>query len=189
MSSEPTLASTTQLVERARSGEASARDALYRRYLPLLTQWARGRLPRYGRDIVETDDLVQVTLLRSLKRLDDFESQRPGAFLAYLRTILMNNVRDEMRARARRPQRSSILESLPATQPSSVEQEVGRETLEAYERALTKLPEEKRHAVLMRVEFEMSYDDIAAELEKPSANAARMTVSRALADLADLMES
>ncbi len=187
MSSDAELSTTTQLVARVRAGESSARDALYRRYLPLLTQWARGRLPRYARDIAETDDLVQVTLLRSLKRLEAFESQRPGAFLSYLRTILMNHVRDELRARSRSPQRTRIPESLADAQPSLIEQEVGRETLDAYERALAKLPEEKRAAVLMRVEFEMTYEAIAAELDKPSANAARMVVTRALDEMAETM--
>jgi RNA polymerase sigma-70 factor (ECF subfamily) len=70
-----------------------------------------------------------------------------------------------------------------------VEQAVGRERLAAYERALAKLPEKKRNAVIMRVEFGMSFEEIATELARPSANAARMMVTRALDELATSMQS
>jgi RNA polymerase sigma-70 factor (ECF subfamily) len=82
----------------------------------------------------------------------------------------------------------SILASLPAQQLSIVEQTIGAERMAAYERALTQLPELKRNAVIMRVEFGMSFDEIAAELGRPSANAARMMVSRALSELAALIK-
>ncbi len=182
--SEPSLHSTTQLLERFQAGHESARDILLERYLPILTRWAHGRLPGYSRDLSETDDLVQITFLRALNHLEDFETSRPGAFLAYLRTILLNLVRDELRRYANRPSTESLRDSLAAPQASLVEQAVGRERLEHYERALAKLPEMKRNAVMMRVEFAMTYEEIARELERPSANAARMTVARALDELA-----
>ncbi|MEM7708525.1 MAG: sigma factor-like helix-turn-helix DNA-binding protein [Pseudomonadota bacterium] len=64
---------------------------------------------------------------------------------------------------------------------------IGSEQLAVYERALTKLPDMKRNAVIMRLEFGMTSEEIATELERPSANAARMTVSRAVDELATLM--
>lgn len=183
------LLSTTQLIERYRGGENAAADGLFARYLPILRRWARGRLPQKVRDLSETEDLLQVTFLRALSRLDDFESERPGAFLAYLRTILLNLVREEIRRSQRRPSESSLEHSLPAPQSSAVEELIGSERLAAYEAALSQLPEAKRNAVIMRVEFGMSFDEIATELERPSANAARMMVSRALDDLAALIKA
>lgn len=179
------LLSTTQLLERHRQGDAAARERLFGRFLPLLSRWARGRLPQFSRDLAETDDLVQITLMRALNRIDDFDADRPGAFVAYLRTILLNLVRDELRRTARTPTMASLAESLPAPQASQLEQAVGRERLEQYERALARLPDEKRSAVIMRVEFDMSFEEIARELERPSANAARMMVARALDEMAD----
>lgn len=181
------LANTTRLLEQLRAGDESARERLIARYLPRLRQWAHGRLPHYGRDLSETDDLVQITLLRAVNRLDDFESRRPGAFLAYLRTILMNVVREELRRRGSRPPSVSLVNSLPSDQLSVVEETVGAEMMQRYERALAKLPETKRLAVMMRVEFDMSFPEIADELEQPSANSTRMMVGRALSDLADMM--
>ncbi len=189
MSDNKTLTSTTQLLDRYRTGEESAVDDLCQRYLPILRRWARGRLPAYRRDISETEDLIQVTFLRALNRLDAFDSERPGAFLAYLRTILLNLVREELRRSSRRPESVSLIESLPSQQLSLVERAIGQERLEEYEKALAKLPELKRNAVILRVEFGMSFEEIAVELERPSANAARMTVSRALDDLATLIAS
>lgn len=178
------LTNTSTLLERHRQGDLSAREQLIERYLPRLQKWAHGRLPSYGRELSETDDLVQITFLRALKQLDHFESQRPGAFLAYLRTILINSVREELRRRKRRPNTSPLLVSMPAEGASPVEQAVGEETLEAYEAALSKLPEEKRLAVMMKVEFDLSYEEIALELNLSSANATRMMITRALAAMA-----
>jgi hypothetical protein len=58
--------STLVLLNRASGGDERARNALYSRYLPRLQRWARGRLPHKARGLVDTDDLVQDTLLRTL---------------------------------------------------------------------------------------------------------------------------
>ena len=46
--------SSARLLERALRGDHSARDALFARYLPWLRRWARGRLPRWARGVVDT---------------------------------------------------------------------------------------------------------------------------------------
>jgi RNA polymerase sigma-70 factor (ECF subfamily) len=181
------LTTTTQLVRDYRDGNQDALNTLYSRYMPLLRRWASGRLPAHGRNVSETEDLVQVAFTRAFKRLDKFESERPGAFLAYLRTILMNLIRDELRRSTARPQLLSMTHSFQDSGASIVEAAVGAETLEQYERAMLQLPEGKRHAVMMRVEFDLTYEQIAEELNLPSANATRMMISRALVELADKM--
>ena len=45
----PALETTHQLVDRIREGDHAARERLIRRYLPLLTRWAHGRLPGSAR--------------------------------------------------------------------------------------------------------------------------------------------
>ncbi len=180
------LQNTTALLKRYQGGDAGARDQLINRYLPILRRWARGRLPRYGRDLSETDDLVQVTFIRALNNLERFESTRPGAFLAYLRTILLNNVREELRKSGRQPNKQEFSDETSGP-GSVVEQVIGAELVEEYEQALEKLRPEEREPVIMRVEFGMTYPEIAAELGSPSANAVRMTISRALAKMAKVM--
>ena len=77
--------STAALLGRVRVGDRAAEDCLVRRFLPPLRRWAAGRLPVRARGMDDTDDIVQETFVCVLKRVDDFEPQRPGAFLAYLR--------------------------------------------------------------------------------------------------------
>lgn len=186
--SSPSLESTALLLDRARDGDEAARSSLLTRYLPVLHRWARGRLPSYARDLAETADLVQMTLLRALDNLDRFESQGEGAFLGYLRQILLNAVRDEVRRAARRPGHDVLPESLAGREPSALERAIGRQRLERYEAALEQLEERQRQAVVLRLEFGYSHAEIAEALDAPSANAARMIVSRALLRLAELID-
>ncbi len=137
-----TSESTVTLLERARAGDASARSALFRRFLPRLERWAHGRLPVRGREGLETDDLVQVALLRALKHAGEFEPRHEGAFLAYLRCILVNQIRDQLRRVSRRPERQGLDEQIPDRGSSPVEEAIGSETLERYERSLTELTPE-----------------------------------------------
>jgi RNA polymerase sigma-70 factor (ECF subfamily) len=55
------------------------------------------------------------------------------------------------------------------------------------ETALAKLSDDARAAVVARVELGLSYAEIATVLDKPSADAARMVVARALIRLAQEM--
>lgn len=185
---ENDVESTQVLLAGARAGDERAREELVARFLPVLQRWAHGRLPAYARGRVDTDDLVQVTLIRALNGLDRFEPRHEGAFLAYLRRIVLNSVRDEIRRSMRAPQQEEVSEALIDRGPSLLEKALGREVVENYERALAELPEAQQEAVILRVEFGYSYPEIAAALARPSANAVRMMVSRALVDLAEAME-
>lgn len=186
MSAGPGPEATAVLLDRARRGDAEARERLLARFLPLLRRWAHGRLPAPARGAVDTDDLVQVTLMKALGHLDRFEPEREGAFLAYLRRILLNQLRDELR-RAR-PAREDLSEELSDRAPSLVEQAIGRQVLERYEEALEALDERQREAVILRLEFDYSHEEVALAVGCPSANAARMLVSRALLQLAEALD-
>lgn len=179
---------TEALILRVRNGDGRARDALVRRFLPLLRQWAHGRLPRAARDLHETDDLVQLALMRALKNVGHFENEGPGSFLAYLRQILLNQVRDEMRRFSRRPPGEEINPETPDMDaPSAVERLVGAERLRAYEAALGSLPRRQQGLIVMRLELGMSYPEIAAETGG-TPDAARVMVARALVHLAKALK-
>ncbi|MBZ0270053.1 sigma-70 family RNA polymerase sigma factor, partial [bacterium] len=175
------------LLRSIREGDDRARDALVRRFLPRLTRWARGRLPASARGLVDTDDLVQVSLVKALGHLEDFEPRRDGAFLAYLRRILTNTLRDEIRRAARRPAGVEMPGELGAGSPSPLEEVIGRETLEAYERALEALPERQRTAVVLRLELGMSHQEVADTIGDATSDSARMMVKRALVEIAESM--
>src|SRR6476660_10458172 len=103
--------STFSLIERVRAGDEQALERLFARHLEPLRRWARGRLPKWARDLADTDDLVQDTLLKTFKRIEHFEPRRVGALQAYLRNAVLNRLRDEMRRKGREPQ-STNLESI-----------------------------------------------------------------------------
>ena len=182
------LESTAALLAAVRAGGTGARDRLVSRYLPLLLRWAHGRLPRAARDLAETQDLVQVTLLKALAHLDTFEPRHEGAFLAYLRQVLRNEVRMEIRRVSRRPLRQPLAEDLAERSPSPLEEAIGSEALEAYERALGALREDERQAVILRLEFGFTHEQVAEALGKPSADAARMLVARAMVRMSEAMD-
>jgi len=181
------LESTAYLLEQIRKGETTAKDRLIRRYLPALQRWARGRLPTGVRDLADTDDLVQVTLLRALDRVEGFEPRKAGSFLAYLRRILQNQIRDEIRRAARRPRAEHLEKDPLGESPSPLEAAIGRERIDAYEAALARLPEEQQEAVILRIEMGFTHREVAEAIGSPSMNAARMFVSRALVRLAEVM--
>jgi RNA polymerase sigma-70 factor (ECF subfamily) len=180
--------STFNLLERARAGDREALDALFARYLPLLRRWASGRLPRWARDLADTHDLVQETLLQTFKKVGTFEYRGEGALQAYLRQVLANRIREEFRKAARRPDGTGLDEGQVDPAASPLELAIGREALDDYERALEGLRPEEREAIVARLEMGLSYDELARALGKPSAEAARKAAERALARLIEAME-
>jgi RNA polymerase sigma-70 factor (ECF subfamily) len=176
------LETTAYLLGRSRDGDTNARDRLIGRYLPILQRWAHGRLPNHARSLAETDDLVQVTLLRAIEHMGSFEPRHEGAFLAYLRRILLNSLRDHIR-RANVRGAEPYEDSVPDATPSMLDQLIGKNLVESYEAALASLPEVQQEAIILRLEFGMSYQEVADATGSPSANAARMVVTRALAQL------
>lgn len=179
---------TFVLLERVRAGDAGALDTLLGRYMPRLRRWARGRLPRFARDLADTDDLVQETLLRSFKQMEHFEARNEGALQAYLRQAVVNRIRDELRRNKRGPTSTELEDEHADEAPSPLEAAIGKQAVERYDSALAKLKNEEREAIIGRVELGLSYQELAEALGKPTADAARKTAERALLRLAEVME-
>jgi RNA polymerase sigma-70 factor (ECF subfamily) len=177
------LETTVDLLERVRRGDRDALDRLYERCLPALRRWARGRLPAAARGMLDTQDLVQDTVVNSLRHLDQFESRHEGALQAYLRQAVLNRIRDEARKYSRRPAATELTDSQPAESASPLDIAIGRQGVERYEAALQKLRPADREAIVGRLELQYDYKELAELLGKPNANAARVAVTRALARL------
>ena len=180
-------ASTMDLVQRARSGDQAALDTLFARYETRLRRWAHGRLPPAARGAMETQDLVQDTLIKVFNRLPAFEPRHPGAFRDYVWTTLWNAIRDIARTQARRGPVDAIDSDIPSPAPSPLEEAMGSEVFARYEAAMERLRPEEREAVIARVELGLSHAEVAESLGKPSPAAAHMAVSRALVRLAEEM--
>jgi RNA polymerase sigma factor (sigma-70 family) len=181
------LESTFHLIERARAGDQEALERLFTRHLKPLQRWARGRLPKWARDIADTDDLVQETVVQTFKRIEVFEPRRVGALQAYLRQAVLNRIRNELRRKGRQPL-ATDLDDLEADRAESpLEHAIGSEAVERYEEALQRLTPEQRELIIARVEMGYDYDELAEALGKPTADAARKAAQRALVRLAEEM--
>ncbi len=179
--------STVELLRRVKDGDEQALDRLVRKYMAPMHRWASGRLPRWARDLLDTDDLVQETLIKTIRNVGDFEPRHEGALQVYLRKALANRIKEELRRVAGKPVRTALGEDGRTSDASPLERVLGKEALERYEEALARLREGDREAIVARIELGMSYAEVAQALDKPTADAARMMVSRALVHLAKEM--
>lgn len=183
----PPLTETQDLLAAAKSGDEGARNELLARYAPRLRTWASGRLPRFARSLLDTEDLVQDVLLKTLEGLDRVEVRGPGRFQAYVRQAVLNRIRDQIRWARRRPGPGEFPEDLHDPAPSPLEEAIGTDVLARYERGFASLTEAEQEILHLRIELGFDFDQIAAMAGKPTRDAARMSVQRALAKLAEAM--
>jgi RNA polymerase sigma-70 factor (ECF subfamily) len=127
--------------------------------------------------------------MAALPKLDQFDHRGEGALLAYLRQALLNRIRNEYRRVGRRPEMTEVHTGLDAERRSPLESAILTQDLERYDAAMEQLEEEERAAVMLRLELGYAYAEIAQALQKPSEDAARMAVSRAILKLAKLMKA
>jgi RNA polymerase sigma-70 factor (ECF subfamily) len=176
------------LLARARAGDPEATSALLARYVPVLRRWAHGRLRDGARDLAETEDLVQGTLMRVFLRLESFEEKGAGGFPAYLRQTLENQIRDVVRRARRRPARESLDDGLADPDPTPLANAVRGDVRDRYERAFARLTPDHQLAVALRLELGMSHAEVGEALGGRSANAARLLLIRAVSALAEDMQ-
>jgi|SRR5688572_12364324 len=184
----PSPESTVTLLARARAGDQAALEEVFARAIPSLKRWASGRLPRWARGVVDTDDLVQDTVINTLKRIDVFEYRVDSALQAYLRQAVMNRIRNEIRRVTRHPEADTLDSQTPDSALSPLEALIGKQTVEAYDEAMAQLEPAEREAIVGRVELGLSYQELAQAMGRPSADAARMAVARAMLKLATLLK-
>ena len=114
-------ASSAELVLRAQAGEERALETLLDRYRPVLRRWASGRLPRWARDLVDTDDMIQDAMIGTLRNLHSFVPRHAGAFGSYMRQAIANRIRDEVRRARVRPLRGELPDDHPDQNASPLE--------------------------------------------------------------------
>ncbi len=146
------------------------------------------RLRRYARaltrDMVAADDLVQDCLTRALGKLHLW--QRGTDLRAWLFTILHNQYVNYVR----RSVREGAMVGLSDTEPllTRAPQQGSRLELRDLERAIAKLPEEQRSAILLVGLEGLRYEEVAAVLDVP-VGTVRSRLSRGREALRRLMGS
>jgi RNA polymerase sigma-70 factor (ECF subfamily) len=178
------------LLRRARAGDRQALNRLFERYLPSLYRWAHGRIPWWARHSMDTADVVQETVLQTIRNLGSFEPQREGALLGYLRRSLLNRIRDRFRYAARHPthvELTDLTDTSPDGAASPLDLAIDEQDRRRYEEALGRLSPGDREAIVGRLELGYSYEQLALILKKPTPGSARVAVRRALLRLSDEM--
>jgi RNA polymerase sigma-70 factor, ECF subfamily len=180
---------TITLIRHAQAGNRRALEIVAARLLPRLRRWAAGRLPAWARDLADTQDLVQETVTNVLTTIDQFEPRHEAAFTVYVRAALANRLKNEMRRAVRHPAAHGMEAAADhvSPRPSPLEEAITHQALDRYEAALALLDDEDREAIVGRVELHYSYQELADAWGKPSAEAARKAVERAVRRLAEAM--
>ena len=179
---------TASLLRRAQEGDARALGDLIAKFRPRLQRWVHGRLPTHARTIADTDDVVQETLIRTVRNLSRFEVRNDGGLDAYFRRALLNRVREEIRRRQTEVTRRDDLPDEQADDaPTPIESVLEAEAHGRYEAGLAQLEEDERLAIIGRLELGYTFAEVASLIGKRTPDAARKHTTRALRKLAERM--
>lgn len=149
---------------------------LYVQYAPAVRRFALF----VSGDAALADDLAAETFVRAFVAVGEVR----GSVRSWLLAIAHNLFREELRKRRPSAPMDPALAD-PAAAPDALAE--GREELRRTLRALQRLPETDRAALVLRAVEELSHEEIAAALGL-SPIAARVRVYRARARLTDLMK-
>jgi len=179
--------STCGLFFRAKHGDLEAREKLWKKLRDRLCRYAHGKLPRRLRSLVETEDVVQDALTQTLRRIDLFDPKHSGAFGVALFVTMKRCLIDQHRRASRQPAPGETATSLVAEGPSPMEEAIEKEKLERVITARFKLSEEDQALLTARLDLDLGYPDVAQLFGKPSPDAARVAVQRAIGRLVKKM--
>jgi len=177
-------------IEQAKQGSSEALGQLLeacRRYLLVL---ANRRMAPDLKGKVSASDLVQETSLDAHKDIINFRGQRLEELLAWLRRILLYNAANAARHYQGTAKRElsrelpldlhpAMAESLAGDVLSPRSLLVAHEEQTAVERALTRLSEDQRTAILLRSREHYSFAEVGALMNR-SSEAARKLWFRAI---------
>lgn len=170
-----------RLIDRARAGDAEAREALVRRYVDDVYRLTSRILG--DRDLAQ--DATQDTFVNALGALSRFRGE--ASFRTWLLRIAVNASRSLGRRQVRRREVSLLAadqESSSEPDPSKRAEDVTE--VERVEQVLGRLPPKQRMAVALRVQQGLSYAEIATALDC-SEGAARVNYHLGIKRLRELL--
>jgi RNA polymerase sigma-70 factor (ECF subfamily) len=179
---------SSDLLQRARSGSPEALNLLYERCAGRLLAFIRLRLGRDLRSRLESRDILQATLLKSLEHLGDLKGNETRSLMAWLARIAEHDIRDcaDIHHRQRRDAaRDTAIDDdapLAALTRSALSRVILDEQAKQLEEALESLSTDHREVILLRKFEELSFAEIGRRLGK-SEDACRMLLARAMTAL------
>ncbi len=172
----------SELLARARAGEAAAVDTLIGRYLKDVYSVTA----RVLQDRELAQDAAQDALLNALKGLARFRGE--ASFRTWLLRIAMNSARSAARRRTRRREISlDVVTEAAVDEPDAAALAGDRADAGRALTQLAQLPEKQRLAVTLRIQQGLSYAEIAS-LIKCSEGAARVNYHLGVKRLRELMK-
>lgn len=176
----PEVVADEILVQRAVQGDVAAFEVLIRRHGPLM----RAYVTRIVGSLTEADDVVQEAFYIAWRRLPELRD--PHAVKSWLMQVASRQAFRHLRRRPAEDPLPVLEAAHPAdTQPENVA--IRNAQLCALATALDTLAPDLRQAWLLREIAELSYDDIAKQLDIPRTTV-RGKLSRARASLYAQME-
>jgi RNA polymerase sigma-70 factor (ECF subfamily) len=164
MSDDSAATSDEELLAAFRDGDAKAFEALVRRYQrPVLS------IARRFADADDAEDLAQRAFINAAQRAGGW---RGGSFKSWLFRILVNLAKNHVRDTARfdRSESAAEVEAEP-TEPEGPRRIEDREHRAALREAVARLPRRQREVLLLRIDGDLPFADIAATLGITEVNA------------------
>ncbi len=153
-----------ELARRWQAGDRAAGSALIDRHLPRL----RGFLAVRCANPVEADDLAQDIFLAVCRRIDTYDSQLP--FTGWLYGIARHKLTDFWRRTQRLEPFKFEHETVEHRSPADIHADTD-EAADAWREVFTRLPEAQASALWLRVQEELSVEEIARTLGVSLSNA------------------
>jgi len=158
------------LVERVQRGDKRAFDLLVTKYQRKIFRL----LSRLIRDPGEIEDVAQEAFVKAYRALPNFRGE--SAFYTWLYRIAINTAKNHLVAQGRRPtatdtevedaenfEEADSLRDVNTPDAMMMSRQVG----EAVHRAIEKLPEDLRTAIVLRELDGLSYEEIAESMNCP----------------------
>jgi RNA polymerase sigma-70 factor (ECF subfamily) len=148
-------------IARAKSGDADAWGELYREFAPAIFRFCRRAMPTRE----DAEDATMDIFIKVRQKLGQYDATRP--FSAWLYTVAANHCWDMLRRRkVRQDLEIGEVDNMPLEHPDpgQLDQLIEQRTSQEVRRALDKLPDRSRMALVLRYYSDMSYDEIAATL-------------------------
>jgi RNA polymerase sigma-70 factor (ECF subfamily) len=177
-----------RLLQQAKSGSPEALNRLYEHCAGRLLALIRLRLGKDLRSRLESRDILQATLLKSLEHLGELKGNDTRSLMAWLARIAEHEIRDcadfhhRQRRDAAREMPIDDEAPLPALTRSALSRVILDEQGAQLEEALESLSVSHREIILLRKFEELSFADIGRRLGK-SEDACRMLLARAMTAL------
>lgn len=190
----PLAPSSTDLLRRAKQGSDAALNLLYEQCAGRLLAYIRLRLGRELRAKMESRDVLQATLLKSLTHLHELKGEKRESLMAWLARIAEHEIRDraDYHQRQRRDAAREVAiddeSPLAVAARSALSQVILDERARALEAAMDTLSPAHREVILLRKFEELSFPEIARRLGK-SEDACRMLFARAMTALTMAMQT